>query len=164
MRDLKRLLKDKVGKAQRLAVLGIGSELRGDDAAGIAAAKELDKAVGEKARIKFRTFIGGTAPENLTGEIKKFNPTHLIMIDSAMMGKGPGGIGLIDPVKDVGGVSFSSHRMPLSIMANYLLEFLRCEIIIMGIEPKRLDFNKPLSGPVKSSVARVVRAIKQLLS
>ena len=43
MLNLKVLLKDKLNKARRIALLGVGSEFRGDDVAGILVAKSLAK-------------------------------------------------------------------------------------------------------------------------
>lgn len=106
MTNLKATLKKRLNKAKRIALLGVGSKLRCDDAAGILVAEQLEK---ERRKVKFqqslKVFIGATAPENLTGEIKRFKPTHLIIIDSADLGKPAGAVQLIS-ADEVGGFFF----------------------------------------------------------
>jgi hydrogenase 3 maturation protease len=157
--NLEKSLKNRLKKAKRIAVLGVGSELRGDDVAGILVAQEFNK-----PSKRFRSFIGSTAPENFTGEIKKFNPTHLVIVDSADMAKSKAGtIKLIDS-KDISNFSFCTHRLPLNIMADYLIKCIDCEIIIVGIQPKTLDFGLPCSREIKKSVKAVSRAIKTAIN
>lgn len=161
MQNLEKSLKNRLNAAERIAVLGIGSELRGDDIAGILVAEELKKYSEGLERL--RVFNGGTAPENFTGEIKRFNPTHLIVIDSADMARTrPGTIRLIDP-KEISNYSFCTHRLPIKIMTDYLIKFIDCEIIILGIQPKALDFGLPCSQEIKKSVKRVSSAIKKII-
>ena len=87
MQSLTTELKNRLKAAKRIAVLGVGSELRGDDVAGMLVAG----AVQKKSK-KIRVFLGATAPENLTGEIIKFKPTHLIIVDTADIKEKPGTI------------------------------------------------------------------------
>lgn len=160
MKDLKKLLKHKLKDAKRIAVFGIGSELRGDDAAGILAAKEIKAVPCKSSNLKI--FLGATAPENLTGEIKKYKPTHLVIIDSAEIGKKPGTIALLEPDK-IEGVAFSTHRLPLNIMADYLRKFINCEIIIIGIQPKSLEFGSKPSKEIAFSIKQITSALKEII-
>ncbi|MDD5730589.1 MAG: hydrogenase maturation peptidase HycI [Candidatus Omnitrophica bacterium] len=159
--NLKKIIREKLKGAKRVALLGVGSELRGDDAAGILAAKQLKKAVKVK-QVKFKVFLGETAPENFTGEIKKFNPTHLIIIDTADAGKKAGTLMLINP-ETVGGISFSTHVMPTKIMVDYLLSSIDCQIIILGVQPKNLAFGDPLSHEVEHAVEDITSALESCL-
>jgi hydrogenase 3 maturation protease len=160
---LKKNLKEKLKSARKIAILGVGSELRSDDAAGILVAKELE---GVRERIKdgleFKVFIGGTAPENITGEIKRFKPTHLIIVDSAEAGKDPGTIMLIDPGQ-IGGVSFSTHTLPPKIMVDYLKDSLKCEVMLLGIQPKTIKFGEVVSPAIAGAVKEVVEIIKDTI-
>jgi hydrogenase 3 maturation protease len=151
MPNLKKTLKIKLEGAGQVLVLAVGSELRGDDAAGILVGKNLQKSCsGPRLEILF----GGSAPENLTGEIKKLRPSHLIIVDSAEMGLKPGSVKLIAP-DEVGGYSFSTHVLPLKIMVDYLLKHFACEIIIIGIQPKNLDFGASVSPEVEAAARKV---------
>jgi hydrogenase 3 maturation protease len=154
---LERKLKDSLINAERVALLGVGSELRGDDAAGVLVAGEFR---GESA--KFKVFIGGTAPENLTGEIKKFNPTHLIIVDSAEMSKPAGTVQLFEP-EDIAGVSFCTHQLPLTILAGYIKESIGCKVLVIGIQPKKINFSAGLSREVQKSIKYVSDTIKRVI-
>jgi hydrogenase 3 maturation protease len=158
MPTLKTILKKKLRDAKKIAVLGIGSELRADDAAGLLVAEELKKIKD----LKLKVFLGSTAPENLTGEIIKYKPTHIIIIDSVDADQEPGFIALINP-DEVGGVSFSSHMLPVKMIVDYLLESLECEIIIIGIQPKILIFGETMSKEVKKSIKQISNVIQQIL-
>lgn len=158
MANLKTILKQKLKDAKKIAVLGIGSELRADDAAGLIVAEELKKI----KNLKLKVFLGSTAPENFTGEIIKFKPTHILIVDSVDTDQKPGFILLINP-EEVGGVSFSTHMLPVKMMVDYLIASLKCEIIIIGIQPKVLLFGETISKEVKKSTKQVSGVIKQIL-
>ena len=160
MVTLKTALKNWLLEAERIALLGVGSELRGDDAAGLLVAQELARAhLKLKKRIDFKVFIGETAPENLTGEIKRFNPTHLLIVDSADMGKRGGMVQWIDPDK-VGGISFCTHSLPIKIMADYLTQSIGCKIKIIGIQPKVLTFGSRFSKEIEKTVKNVSKTVE----
>lgn len=164
MQNLRNNLKSNLIGAKKIAVLGVGSELRADDIAGILAAQELDKDAKRIGRsIDLKVFLGYTAPENLSGEIKKFKPTHVIIIDSADIGKKPGDVALFTP-EDSGGISFSTHKLPIKVLAQYLQQSFECRVIIIGIQPKTLDFGKPVSKEVKKAIGEAAGTIKEILT
>jgi hydrogenase 3 maturation protease len=140
-------------------VLGIGSDLRGDDAAGVLMARSIQKrSVGKRSTKKLKVFIGGTAPENITGEIKKFKPTHLIILDAADVGLKKGAVHVIDP-KEVSGFSSSTHKLPMKVFVDYITHFTGCETLIVGVQPAQLEFNTSPSQAVRKSVKYVSSAI-----
>ena len=144
-------------------MLGIGSELRGDDIAGLLAAQQIEKTITEQTTLpEVRVFIGETAPENLTGEIKKFQPTHLIIIDAAELNKEPGHIEIMEP-GTIGGTSFCTHSLPLKIIIGYLLESFKFQAIIIGIQPKTLTFGAQPTKEVVAAAKRIAKTITKLL-
>lgn len=163
MQNLKTILKQKLENPQRVAILGVGSDLRADDIAGILASQHIEKIAAKKTPPpELRVFIGATAPENLTGEIKKFNPTHLIIIDSADLNDKPGQIAVLDP-KHVGNPSFCSHSLPLEVMTNYLLQSCNFEAIIIGIQPKSLVVGKSPSKEVLAACKLLAKTLSKIL-
>ncbi|HTY45055.1 MAG TPA: hydrogenase maturation peptidase HycI [Patescibacteria group bacterium] len=163
MESLKTSLKKQLSRAQRIALLGVGSELRGDDAAGILVAKRLAADFrGSRGRQKFKVFIGATAPENVTGQIKKFKPGQLIIIDAADMNAEAGAVKLI-PADRIDGFSSCTHSLPLNILADYLVKSIGCAITIIGIQPKTLAFGSRFSPEVERSAGAVCAAIGSIL-
>lgn len=156
MQILMRELRNRLKGSKKVAILGVGSEFRGDDAAGMLVAEDIKKKT-KKSRIK--AFLGATAPENLTGEIIKFKPSHLIIVDTADIKEKPGTV-LLLKAEDVGaGISFSTHKLPPKVMMDYFSKTLKCSIMLIGIQPKSIGFGKPVSKEVKSSVKEVAGAI-----
>jgi len=163
VRNLTTILKNRLKNAGRIAVLGMGSELRGDDACGILVARELKKVCPHSnEHQKLRVFEGATVPENLTGEIKRFKPTHLVIIDCVDAGKKPGAIASFN-IEETQGISCSTHRLPLKLMSDYLVKSIGCRIIILGIQPKQLDFGTGVSQEVKKAANKVSGLIKKIL-
>lgn len=161
MLNLKAALKSKLKGAKRIAIVGIGSELRGDDAAGVTLVRKLRSLFRGKTKYsRLKVFIGANTPENLTGQIRKFCPTHLLIIDAAHMGSRPGEIKFIDP-QDLDIISCSTHSLPIKVTLGYLLEYLVFQVIIIGIEPRNIDFGLSLSKEVAQSVEAVFEAIKE---
>jgi hydrogenase 3 maturation protease len=164
MADLKNSLKSELKGSKKLAVLGVGSDLRADDNAGMLAAEELEKSSKAINKyIQFKVFFGHTAPENLSGEIRKFEPDHVVIIDAADMEKKPGEISVFTP-ENAGGISFSTHKLPIKVLAQYLSQSFECRVIIIGIQPKTLDFGKDVSKEVKKAVGEVGSMIIEVLT
>jgi hydrogenase 3 maturation protease len=155
-------LRDKLSGCRRLAVVGIGSFLRSDDAAGMIAAEGL-AGFQPKSGIALKAFLGGAAPENLTGQIKTFKPTHILLVDAASLGEKAGAVKVFSP-EQTAGVCFCTHQMPLKILADYLREALSCAVEIIGIQPKSLAFGEKVSREVKRSAEAVAQAIKRVIA
>ena len=145
--------------AQGAVLLGIGSELRSDDAAGIRVAERVE-ALGLPGLI---SIAGGPAPENLTGEIRRLSPSLLIIVDAADMGLPPGTVRLLDPGQ-IGGVSFSTHTLPITVLVDYLQKETGCAILVLGIQPRSLEFDGPLSPEIATAVEEAVQAIASCFS
>jgi hydrogenase 3 maturation protease len=162
-RQLTSLLKKSLEGAQRISILGVGSELRGDDIAGMLVARELqDRCATGNDTEHVQVLFGETAPENLTGEIKKFQPTHLIIVDAADTSAAAGTISIINP-DNVGGISFSTHMMPLKLMVDYLNQSFPCTVIIIGIQPKHLSFGHEPSREVTQAVEEIIATLTILI-
>jgi hydrogenase 3 maturation protease len=161
--NLKMLLKAALAGAHRVAVLGVGSELRGDDQAGLLVIQKLRKRCKVDGSCPgIGLFHGATAPENLTGEIKAYRPSHLILIDAADVGKAPGTVEIIDP-ELISGMAFSTHRMPLQILVDYMRESIDCKVIVIGIQPKTVEYDGAVSPETRASVREVATAIETIV-
>jgi len=163
MTGIKRILRDRLKNAQRIAVLGIGSQLRADDAAGLLITKELKRYIqNKKKRSLLKVFLGETAPENLTGQIKKFKPTHLIVIDAVDFHLETGALRVVDICKEAG-ASFSTHRVPVGILRDYLYKTIQCETILIGMQPGSTEFCGELSKGLQESTKLACKEIREVL-
>ena len=107
-------------------------------------------------------FLGQTAPENLLGKIRKFNPSHLLVTDAVSFGGRPGDIRLFLR-EDLRGGTFSTHGFPLSVFLEYARKEFRCEALVVGIEPESVTVGKPLSKVVGERLGTVARAVREAL-
>jgi hydrogenase 3 maturation protease len=105
---------------------------------------------------------GGAAPENATGEIRALHPAYVLIVDAAALGEPPGTVRLIDPA-NVGGASFGTHGLPLTVLASYLATEIGCVVTIIGIQPASIEYGEVLSAPVAASAAELVRALEHCL-
>ena len=155
------MLKKTLSNAQSVAILGCGSTLRGDDAAGSAIAERLAD-LNDSPTSKAQAYPGYSAPENLSGAIKQFNPELVLVIDAVDMGLEPGEIRLI-PMDEVGGISFSTHMLPLPILMDYLHREIGCRVVLLGIQVSNLDFMAEMSPAVAEAVDTIVTELRDLL-
>jgi hydrogenase 3 maturation protease len=147
---------------KRIIILGIGSDQRADDAAGVQVVRNLMKILNLSKFPNIMLLECGTAPENFTGVIKGFRPDLILIFDAADMDESQGTIRQIDG-NEIGGVSFSSHQMPLPVLMSYLTAEMACEALLIGIQPENLEFYGKMNEKVKKAVKEIVLRIKELI-
>lgn len=151
----------RIGNASpRVAVLGIGNEFSGDDAVGAWIARELGARLGPQPDCL--VLDGGTAPENLTGPLRRFRPDLVLLVDAAHFAAAPGTVAWLD-WQQTDGLSGSTHTLPPSVLAQFLVEELACRLALLVIQPAQLDFGCPLSAPVRAAGEQVVEALAAAL-
>ncbi len=160
MRNLSPLLLTRLENARRVAFLGIGSEMRSDDAAGLYAVALIAAGLKKHRIRRARVFFGHTAPENLTAQIRKFGPGLTVMIDASDFGKEPGEVGIVD-LNRARGASYSTHRLPMAVFADYLQKTAGCECVLVGIQPASIRYGQEMSPAVRKSCAALGRACVQ---
>jgi len=152
---------DPTDRPRRLSLIGIGNELGGDDAAGVAVIQRLQAVLSDRNALQL--INAGAAPENITGAVRRFQPTAIVLFDAADFGGEPGEVSLLD-WRDTTGFSASTHSLPLHVFAAYLSGELGCPVVLVGIQPLSLDFDAPLSLPVEQAVDGIVTEIQDILA
>jgi len=162
LKDLYDFLIDRLRGVKKLAVLGAGSVLRADDAAGVMAVENLmtDCSIDKYPNVRF--YLGETAPENYSGSIRIFRPTHLLIIDAADLGQKPGDIVDINP-ETVGGPTFCSHMLPLKIMIDYLISETGAAVTLLGIQYKNIAFDTAMTPEIQEAVEEVCETLKKVI-
>lgn len=140
----------------RLAVLAVGSRLRGDDAAGLLTTVLLRRQLARRrAAMEVLLVAGDTAPENVTGQIKQFRPSHLLILDAADTGRLPGHIDQVDPNSLSSNLSANSHSLPIKMVIEYIHHYAPCAVTIVGIQPQSIRFGERVSPPVRAACRRL---------
>jgi hydrogenase 3 maturation protease len=143
---------------ERLAVMGIGNPLRGDDAIGVEVLRRLKGRIPENVAL----FECEMVPENFLSEIEGFKPTHVLMIDAAQLEVEPGEASLIQPEK-ITGQAFSTHTIPLSLTAGILQGSLGAKIILLGVKPETTEFGEGLSPKLQKASKEIAQIIAEAI-
>jgi len=145
---------------RRLMLVGVGSRIRRDDAAGLAVLAKL------RGRVPASVCLldCGTVPENYSLDMKRFQPTHMVFFDAVEMGKEPGSRAMIEE-EDLIAQSFSTHKQSVKVLFMVLREGIPgVRIVLAGIQPKTTDFGRGISRPVARGISamseEVVNAIR----
>ena len=172
--DLQKFLSD----ALRLAIVGVGQGCRRDDAVGIFIVQNLFVKLsgGQEPPLKLyetefpsaagvvRLYQGYETPENLTGILRKFCPTHILFIDAAQLGGKPGTLELV-PISEIQGETLSTHDLPLSVLGEFLEKDLGSKVMLLGIQPLSIQIGQDqgLSEPVAQAASLAREMILQVL-
>jgi hydrogenase 3 maturation protease len=142
---------------EKLVILGIGNDLKGDDALGPFIARGL-KDPGPK----IISLDGGVVPENFTGAIKKENPSHILLVDAVELRKAPGSVRMVHK-DEISSYSISTHSMPISFLINYLEMGTGAKIALIGIQPQTMGIGEDMTMEVKKSAITVMNTLKSIL-
>jgi hydrogenase 3 maturation protease len=148
-------------KSKRLAVVGIGHELRGDDALGVLIIRQLQQHCTKSEYVLL--VEGGSAPENITGSLRRFQPDTVLMIDAVDMNQLPGSIEIVD-WRNSREAAASTHTLSLRLFADYLCSELNCAVLLLGVQPLSAEFDKPLTQPIQISVKVVANYLQSALA
>jgi hydrogenase 3 maturation protease len=146
--------------AKRISILGTGNGLREDDRIGLVVTDRLSLLLSgtELPNRLVQIIKGYEVPENYTGEIRRFKPDLVLIIDAAIEKFRPGEIFFVDPSSIVS-EDISTHRIPLSALVKYLEAELSCRVSILGIQPTSMDLGERLSTPVYRAGKRLSRVL-----
>lgn len=145
--------------APRVAVVGIGQALNGDDGAGLAVAQALAARLDDP---RLLVIDAGAAPENQTGALRRFAPALVLFVDAADLGGAPGEVRLLD-WQETTGLSASTHTLPLHVIAQFLVMELGCDVALLGIQPQQNAVMAPLSPVMAAVVDEVVEGLAEVL-
>lgn len=144
-------LKNWLSKARKVVVTGIGNPLRKDDSVGIDIVRDL------RRKVSSNTFLMEceTVPESYIEAITEFNPTHILIVDAAVLNLKPGSAKLIDPDQLANQPAISTHALPLQIFCKYLAKTTGAKIAILAIQPEDTSFGEGLTKKVEKTAKHI---------
>ncbi len=146
-------------QATKIAILGIGNDLKADDGIGPYVIEQLH----QRNPPHIELINASTVPENFLSHLVDSHPHLILLIDAALMQTEPGTIQLID--KDtIGGIAFSSHSLPLTFFIEYLENNITTTILILGIQPLTNEFAHPFSEPVQQAANEIIATLSNLFT
>jgi hydrogenase maturation protease HycI len=130
----------------KVVIVGIGSALQSDDAAGSLVAQEIS------GQVPWIVYDASSSPENYLGKIIRDRPDSIILIDAVEFGATAGQMTLLEGGQVKGNNLFSTHNASLALTVDYLRSNLKSEVLIVGIQPKRVCFGEIVSDEVNAAV------------
>jgi hydrogenase 3 maturation protease len=131
--SLEKELKSWFSHAERVVVAGIGNPIRMDDFVGVKIVQNLRGKVSEKVYL----IECETIPESFIQQIIDFNPTHVLLIDAALLGLKPGDARLVQTVELKNFPAFSTHMLPLRIFCEYLTKTTLSQNCLIAYRTKK---------------------------
>ena len=153
--ELKNWLKD----AEQVVVAGIGNAIRSDDFVGVKIIQDIQSKVSSKVHI----IECETVPESFMDEIVEIKPSHVLLIDAAILDLKPGETRLFDSEKVTNMPAISTHMLPLRVFCDYITEMSKAKLALLLIEPKNTDFGEGLTEEVSESASRIVELLLKIL-
>jgi hydrogenase 3 maturation protease len=152
-------LKKWLTNAEGVVIAGIGNPIRTDDFAGVKIVQDLQGKVPERVYL----IECETVPESFLQQIVEFNPTHVLLIDAAILGLQPGETRLIDPERVTAFPAISTHMLPLRIFCEYITAATKAKIALLLIEPKNVEFGEGLTPEVQVTAEKIAKMLLKLL-
>jgi hydrogenase 3 maturation protease len=156
--NVERALKRWLADVERIVVAGIGNPIRSDDFVGVKIVQDLQGKVSERVYL----IECETVPESFLQPILEFNPTHVLLIDAAILGLKPGETRLIDPERIADFPAISTHVLPLRIFCEYLTTATKAKIALLLIEPENVEFGEGLTPDVQAAAEKIANILLKL--
>ncbi len=146
-----------IASARRIAILGIGNDLRSDDGVGLYIVSRLE---ADRSFVMIENV--GSVPEAFARPIAEFGSERIILIDAADMGLPPGSVRLVTK-EHISGVALTTHALPLSFLMLYLEQETHGQTILIGIQPENIAFGEGLTTAVVNSAEKIIIMLNRIL-
>lgn len=164
-RDLTAALRQRL--SGRVAVMGIGNPLRGDDGVGCVVARKLRRAfawvpAGEEPAASGVTTVAVVdaeeIPEGYLDVLEAARPAVVVLVDAADLGCAPGALTLVDGAR-LRDDTTCTHRTPLAPLVRYLEQRTGAAVLLAAIQPGGERWADSLSGEVEDTANRLANIL-----
>jgi hydrogenase 3 maturation protease len=104
-----------------------------------------------------------TVPESYLLDIEQFNPSHVLLIDAAVLGYKPGEASLVEFGEVASFSAISSHMLPLRLFCEYITKSTGAKIRLLLVEPKSMEFGEGLSPQVQAAAKKLTKILVTIL-
>ena len=138
--------------AKRVALVGVGHPLRGDDYVGSYAVKAIMQATDGSLLDGVYLFDAEDNVEALIARLARLGLKHVIFIDACEMGLRPGETRLVS-VAETSYPFFTTHGIPVKVLAERLLS--ESEVWVLAIQTENTEFGEDLSPEIRDAAISV---------
>jgi len=100
-----------------------------------------------------------TVPESFMDEIVQLKPSHVLLIDAAVMELKPGEVRLFDAEKVTSFPAISTHMLPLRVFCEYITQLAGAKIALLLIEPGNTAFGEGLTPEVREAAEKITETL-----
>ena len=158
--NIKEELKSWFAGSEKVVVAGIGNPIRSDDYVGLKIVENLRSKVPSNICL----LECETVPESFLLEIEEFHPTHVLLVDAALLGLNPGQAKLVELGQVAEFSSVTTHILPLNIFCEYIKRTTGAKIALLLIEPKSMEFGEGLTQKLQESSEKLTEILVELLN
>jgi hydrogenase 3 maturation protease len=144
--------------AEKIVVAGIGNPIRRDDFVGVKIVQDLEGKVSKNVCL----IECETVPESFMQEIVDLKPSHVLLIDAAVLGLKPGETRLVFPEQVADFPAVTTHMLPLRIFCEYITKMTETKIALLLIEPENTEFEEGLTPEVQAAAEKIVNILQKL--
>ena len=141
-------------------VAGIGDPIRSDDFVGVKIVQDLQGKVPKNVCL----IECETVPESFMQEIVDLNPSHVLLIDAAILGVKPGETRLVFPEQVADFPAITTHVLPLRIFCEYITQATRAKIVLLLIQPGKTEFGEGLTSEVDAAAKKITGMLLKCLT
>lgn len=141
----------------KVAILGIGNSMRGDDCCGAELAKRIN------GKVAAEVFECGATPENFVDPLINSRPDAILVIDSYDLQKSPGTIKLFQS-SSLNNLDFSTDTHSSQIFVDFLYRKSQANVAFLVIQPSRNKLNLEMSKEVQEAVSKLEEIVLKIFS
>jgi hydrogenase 3 maturation protease len=145
--------------AEKVVIAGIGNPIRRDDFVGVKIVQDLKGKVSKNVCL----IECETVPESFMQEIVDLKPSHVLLIDAAVLGLKPGETRLVFPEQVADFPAITTHVLPLRIFCEYVTKMAGAKIALLLIEPENTEFGEGLTPEVQKAAEKITKVLLELL-
>lgn len=147
-------------KNKKIAVVGLGNPLMGDESIGVHVVRELERFMGVIENVDL--FEAGISPMSMVHMIA--NRNKAILIDCARMGRNPGEICRFSPqevisIKSLPALSLHEGDFLNSLAISRKIGECPQDVVILGIEPYSITFGERISYALQERSSEYVEVV-----
>jgi hydrogenase 3 maturation protease len=153
-------LEEWITDAGKVVVAGIGNPIRRDDFVGVKIVQDLEGKVSKNVSL----IECETVPESFMQEIVDLKPSHVLLVDAAILNLKPGETRLVFPEQVTDFPAITTHVLPLRIFCEYVTNMAEAKIALLLIEPENTEFGEGLTQKVQTAAEKITKMLLELFS
>jgi hydrogenase 3 maturation protease len=118
----------------------------------------------EKVSDKVSLLECETVPESFMQEIVDINPSHVLLVDAAILELKPGETRLVFPEQVTDFPAITTHVLPLRIFCEYITKMTEAKIALLLIEPEDTEFGEGLTPTVQAAAEKITKILLELFA